>query len=88
MSVVIRLARMGGKGKPHHKIVVTDQRRPRDGRFIEQLGFYDPSREPAFMEINAERASYWLSVGAKPSDTVRSLFRQKKIKQPVPAKQG
>ena len=79
MAVVIRLSRLGSKGKPHHKIVVTESTRPRDGRFIEEIGYYDPSRNPTFMDVKAERAMHWLSVGAKPSPTVKSIFKQKKI---------
>ncbi len=79
MAVIIRLARMGSKGKPHHKIVVTEERRPRDSRFIEEIGYYDPSKKPALMEVKAERALYWLSVGAKLSPTVKSILKKKKI---------
>ena len=79
MAVIIRLARMGSKGKPHHKIVVTEECRPRDSRFIEEIGYYDPSKKPALMEVKAERALYWLSVGAKLSPTVKSILKKKKI---------
>lgn len=79
MAVIIRLARMGSKRKPHHKIVVTEERRPRDGRFIEQIGYYDPSKKPALLEIKEERALHWLKVGVKLSPTVKSLFKQKNI---------
>ena len=79
MAVVIRLTRLGTKRKPHHKIVVTEHVRPRDGRFIEEIGYYDPSKKPALIEVKSERAQYWLSVGARPTDTVKSIFKQKKI---------
>ncbi|MBU0634488.1 MAG: 30S ribosomal protein S16 [Candidatus Omnitrophica bacterium] len=79
MSVVIRLARLGSKGRPHHKIVVIEKGRPRNGRFIEQIGFYDPSKKPTFVDIKEERALYWLSVGATPSIAVKKIFKNKKI---------
>ncbi|MFH1753326.1 MAG: 30S ribosomal protein S16 [Candidatus Omnitrophota bacterium] len=80
MSVVIRLKRIGTTKKPVNRIVVADSRFPRDGRFIERLGYYDPRRDPAVIEINKERAEYWLSVGAKPSVAVKALFKKKEIK--------
>ncbi|MFH1459939.1 MAG: 30S ribosomal protein S16 [Candidatus Omnitrophota bacterium] len=86
MAVVIRLSRMGSKRKPHHKIVVIEQYRPREGRFIEQVGLYDPSKKPALVEIKEERVLHWLSVGAKPSATVKSIFKNKKI--PLKVKKG
>jgi small subunit ribosomal protein S16 len=67
---------MGAKKRPSYRIVAADSRSPRDGRFIEQIGFYDPLTEPATVKFNDERAKYWLSVGAQPSDTVRSLLRK------------
>ena len=79
MATVIRLTRLGAKRKPHHKIVVTDRHRPRDGRFIEQVGVYDPSKKPALVTLKTERVRYWLSVGAKPTPTVKSIFKQQKI---------
>jgi len=86
VAVVIRMARLGAKRKPHHKIVVMEQHTPRDGRFIEQIGFYDPSKKPALVEVKDERAAYWLSVGAKPSATVKSILKSRKI--PLEAKKG
>ncbi|MFH2137184.1 MAG: 30S ribosomal protein S16 [Candidatus Omnitrophota bacterium] len=86
MAVVIRLARLGSKRKPHHKIVVIEQHRPRDGRFIEEIGYYDPSHEPAFVDVKVERAMHWLSVGAQPSPTVKSIFKSKNI--PLKVKRG
>ncbi len=79
MAVVIRLARLGSKRRPHHKIVVTDKLKPRDGRFIEQIGFYDPSKNPALVKVDEERALYWIRQGAIPSLTVKSIFKDKKI---------
>jgi small subunit ribosomal protein S16 len=75
----IRLRRMGAKKRPSYRIVVADSRSPRDGRFIEVIGHYDPLTEPATVKINSERASYWLSVGAQPTDTVRSLLKRQGI---------
>ncbi len=80
MAVRIRLKRIGTKSKPCSRIVVCDSRSPRDGRFIEELGTYDPSQNPAFIKLNAERAQYWLGVGAKPSETVRSIFKKKGVR--------
>jgi small subunit ribosomal protein S16 len=70
---------MGAKKRPSYRIVVADSRSPRDGRFIEVIGHYDPLTEPSTVKINNERASYWLSVGAQPTDTVRSLLRREGI---------
>ena len=86
MAVMIRLARLGTKRKPHHKIVVTEKTRPRDGRFIEEIGYYDPSKKPALVEIDENRALYWIGVGAKPTDTVKSIFQSKNI--PLTVKKG
>jgi small subunit ribosomal protein S16 len=79
MSTRIRLQRRGKKHQPFYTIVVADSRAPRDGRFIERLGFYDPLTDPATIEINTDRALYWLQVGAKPSETVGSLMSHKGI---------
>ena len=76
-SVVrIRLRRMGAKKKPFYRIVVADQRSPRDGRFIENIGTYDPMTDPPTVEIKGERASHWLTVGAQPSDAVARLLKK------------
>ncbi|MHC0037192.1 30S ribosomal protein S16 [Pseudoneobacillus sp. C159] len=79
MAVKIRLKRMGAKKSPFYRIVVADSRSPRDGRFIETVGTYNPVNQPAAIEINEELALKWLSNGAKPSDTVRNLFSQQGI---------
>ena len=76
MAVRIRLRRVGRKKNPEYRIVVADSTSPRDGRFIERIGEYHPRRQEAGLNVNAERALYWLSVGAQPSDTVRSLLRR------------
>ena len=72
----IRLRRAGATKKPHYRVVVADSREPRDGRFVEVLGHYDPRKDPAIVKIDAERADYWIGKGARPSDTVRSLLKQ------------
>ncbi len=74
--VKIRLKRMGMKKKPFYRIVVADERSPRDGRFIEEIGTYDPLTDPATITIKAERAQYWLGNGAQPTDTVRALLKK------------
>ena len=74
MSVRIRLKRLGAKKRPFYRVVVADQRSPRDGRFIENIGRYQPLDDPSVIEIDEERALYWLGVGAQPSNTVRVLM--------------
>ncbi|WP_059170119.1 30S ribosomal protein S16 [Bacillus sp. FJAT-27445] len=76
MAVKIRLKRMGAKRSPFYRIVVADSRSPRDGRFIESVGTYNPVTAPAVVDINEELVLKWLQNGAKPSDTVRNLFSQ------------
>ena len=75
MSVTIRLTRAGSKKVPFYRVVAADSRSPRDGRFIEQLGVYDPLRKPVEFRVDAERLKHWLSVGALPSQTVGELLR-------------
>ena len=75
--VRLRLRRMGAKKAPFYRVVAADASSPRDGRFIEVLGHYNPTRDPQIIELKEDRVKYWLGVGAQPSDTVRSLFRQK-----------
>ena len=72
----IRLKRMGMKKKPFYRLVVTDSRNPRDGRFIEEIGYYNPVSNPVELEGNDERAKYWRGVGAQPTDTVRGLLKK------------
>lgn len=74
MATKIRLKRFGGKRDPHYRIVVADSRKQRDGRAVEELGYYSPIGDPSVLEVNAERALHWLQVGAQPTDTVRSLL--------------
>ncbi|MCR4798266.1 MAG: 30S ribosomal protein S16 [Lachnospiraceae bacterium] len=75
MAVKIRLKRMGKKRKPFYRIVAADSRAPRDGRFIEEIGTYDPNQEPAEVRVNEELAKKWLSNGAQPTETVARLFK-------------
>lgn len=72
--VKLRLTRQGAKGKPFYRVIATDSRSPRDGRSIEQIGFYDPMVEPPTLNLDLARADYWIGVGAQPSDTVKSLI--------------
>lgn len=76
MSVRIRLSRLGRKKLPFYRLVVSDSRSPRDGRFIDQLGYYDPMKEPAEIKVDEEKALKWLANGAQPSDTARGLLKK------------
>jgi len=76
--LMIRLARIGKKKHPFYRVVVTEKTRPRNGRFVEIVGTYDPQKKPATVQIDKERVEYWLGKGAQPSDTVRSLLRNPK----------
>ncbi|MCQ2975569.1 MAG: 30S ribosomal protein S16 [Bacteroidales bacterium] len=79
MPVKIRLARQGKKGYAHYSIVVADSRAPRDGRFIEKIGTYNPNTNPAQIDIKFDRALYWIQTGAQPTDTCRTLLSQKGV---------
>jgi small subunit ribosomal protein S16 len=85
MSVTIRLTRAGSKKVPFYRVVATDSRSPRDGRFIEQLGVYDPLRDPVEFRVDPERLAHWLKVGALPSQTVGELLRRQKRNAPPQA---
>lgn len=76
MAVKIRLRRMGAKKAPFYRVIVADSRYPRDGRFIEEIGYYDPTKEPAVLKIDDEKAKSWIAKGAQPTDTVKSLFKK------------
>ncbi len=76
MAVKIRLRRMGAKKAPCYRIVVADSRYPRDGRFIEEIGFYNPMKNPAEITVDADKAKNWISNGAQPTDTVRDLLKK------------
>lgn len=89
MPVKIRLRRIGAKHQPFYRVVVADGRSPQGGLFIEEIGTYDPTREPAAVHIQAERAEAWLAKGAQPSETVKALLRKQGIgggKTPVEGK--
>ena len=75
MAVKIRLRRMGAKKAPFYRIVVADARYPRDGRFIEEIGYYDPTKEPSVVKIDTEKAQQWIKNGAQPTDTVKKLLK-------------
>ena len=74
MAVKIRLRRMGAKKAPFYRIVVADSRSPRDGRFVEEIGYYNPITEPATIKVNEEKAAEWLKNGAQPTEIVKKLF--------------
>ena len=74
--VKIRLRRMGAKKSPFYRIVVADSRYPRDGRFIEELGYYDPTKEPSVLKVDDEKAKSWIANGAQPTDTVKALLKK------------
>lgn len=76
MAVKIRLRRMGAKKNPFYRIIVADSRAPRNGRFIDEIGYYNPLTEPKTVKIDDEKATKWLNDGAKPTDTVNRLFRE------------
>ncbi|MDR2140181.1 MAG: 30S ribosomal protein S16 [Deltaproteobacteria bacterium] len=77
MALKVRLARLGAKKKPYYRLVVADSSAKRDGRFLDIVGFYDPNRNPAYLEIKKELLDSWLAKGAKPSETVASLIKAK-----------
>ena len=76
MAVKIRLRRMGAKKAPFYRIVVADSRYPRNGRFIEEIGYYDPSKSPIEVKVDADKAKQWMSNGAQPTDTVKALLKK------------
>ena len=77
--VKIRLRRLGAKKNPFYRVVVADSRFARDGRFIEEIGYYDPTKEPSIVKIDADKAKQWLANGAQPTDTVRALLKKAEI---------
>ncbi len=76
MAVKIRLRRLGAKKKPFYRVVVADSRYPRDGRFIEEIGYYDATKEPSVINIDQEKAKSWIANGAQPTDTVKALLKR------------
>ena len=79
MAVKIRLKRLGSKKNPFYRVVVADERSPRDGRFIEEIGYYNPLTDPVDIKLDAEKATKWLNNGAQPTETVRSLLKKSEI---------
>lgn len=79
MAVKIRLRRIGAKKAPFYRVVVADSRYPRDGRFIEEIGTYDPTKTPSEFKVDESKVKSWISTGAKPTDTVKRLFKANKI---------
>ncbi len=79
MAVKIRLRRMGAKKAPFYRVVVADSRYPRDGRFIEEIGYFNPMTDPAEVKIDAEKAKKWIANGAQPTDTVKSILKKENI---------
>ena len=77
--VKIRLKRIGSKKRPFYRIVVADSRYPRDGRFIEELGYYDPLKDPVRISLNIERVKFWIGTGAQPTETVSSILKKEAI---------
>lgn len=75
MATKIRLRRMGAKKNPFYRIVVADSRSPRDGRFIEEIGYYDPTKEPSVIKVDEDKAKKWLSNGAQPTETVKKILK-------------
>ncbi|MDO5410479.1 MAG: 30S ribosomal protein S16 [Lachnospiraceae bacterium] len=75
MAVKIRLKRMGAKKAPFYRVIVADSRSPRDGRFIDEIGYYDPNQEPSVIKIDEEKANKWIANGAQPTDTVEKLLK-------------
>jgi small subunit ribosomal protein S16 len=88
MAVSIRLRREGAKNRPYYKVVVADRRSPRDGKFIEIIGTYDPKKAGQNSTLNIDRVEYWISKGAQPSDTVRSLIKENKKVATAPSSQA
>lgn len=76
MAVKIRLRRMGAKKAPFYRLVVADSRYPRDGRFIEELGYYDPTKEPSLVKLDNEKVKSWIAKGAQPTDTVKAILKK------------
>ncbi len=79
MAVKIRLRRMGAKKAPFYRVVVADSRFPRDGRFLEEIGTYDPTKEPVLFNVDADKAKQWIAKGAQPTDTVKVLLKKNNI---------
>ena len=79
MAVKIRLRRMGAKKAPFYRVVVADSRYPRDGRFIDEIGYFDPTKEPSVVKVDADKAKEWIAKGAQPTDTVKTILKKEGI---------
>ena len=79
MAVKIRLRRMGAKKAPFYRVVVADSRYPRDGRFIDEIGYFDPTKEPSVIKVDADKAKEWIAKGAQPTDTVKVILKKEGI---------
>ncbi len=79
MAVKIRLRRMGAKKAPFYRVVVADSRYPRDGRFIDEIGYFDPTKEPSVVKVDADKAKAWIAKGAQPTDTVKTILKKEGI---------
>jgi small subunit ribosomal protein S16 len=88
MAVVLRLSRAGTHKAPFYHVVATDSRKPRDGKYIEDVGIYDPTKQPVVLQLKAERVQHWLANGAVPSQTVAMLLKRAKIAKPVAEKKA
>ena len=86
MAVVLRLSRAGTHKAPFYHVVATDSRKPRDGRYIEDVGVYDPTKKPELVKLKADRVEHWLKAGAKPSQTVALLLKKAKAQKPAEKK--
>jgi len=86
MAVVLRLSRAGTHKAPFYHVVATDSRNPRDGKYLEDVGIYDPTQRPERIELKAERVEYWLKAGARPSETVAMVLKRAQKAAPAPAK--
>ena len=86
MAVVLRLSRAGTHKAPFYQVVATDSRKPRDGRYLEDVGIFDPTRSPERIELKADRVEYWLKVGARPSQTVAKILKRAKVAKPAEKK--
>jgi small subunit ribosomal protein S16 len=88
MAVVLRLSRAGTHKAPFYHVVATDSRKPRDGKYIEDVGLYDPTRKPALIQLKTERVQHWLTAGARPSQTVAMILKRAKIAKPAAEKKA
>jgi small subunit ribosomal protein S16 len=88
MAVVLRLSRAGTHKAPFYHVVATDSRKPRDGKYIEDVGMYDPTRKPELIQLKAERIQHWLAAGARPSQTVAMILKRAKIAKPAAEKKA